>query len=177
MPYTTPGDVTTGTTITSAWGNLVGNATDFLANPPACRVYNNAGLTHTSNNNWQALSGFNSEHFDTDSMHSTSVNTGRITINTAGLYVVGGSFEFAANATGARGIGLYLNGNTDVCAPILLHTVTGTFGAPLCISAVYKFAVGNYVELRGFQNSGGNLNISRYANGSPEFWACWIGLG
>lgn len=148
----------------------------FLLNPPACRVYNNAGLTHTSTGNWQKLSGFNSERYDTDSMHSTSVSSERITINTAGLYLVTAAIEWAANATGLRGLQISLNGSTPIVTDHE-NSNGASFGTAISVSTVYKFTAGQYFEVHGFQNSGGNLGIASSANWTPEVSATWIGIG
>lgn len=177
MPYVTPGDVTTGTTITSTWGNLVGNATDFLANPPSCRVYNNAvqSIPHTT---VTALT-FNSERYDTDTMHSTSSNTSRITFNTAGLYLVSFSLTMTTNtdwtliATQIR-----INGGVAV-GKNQIGTLTVNDDASQTLTAVYKFAAADYVEACVYQRNGASAsrNTLVQGNSSPEFAATWIGTG
>lgn len=179
MPFVLPSDPVTGQIAPVTWGDAVRDALNYLANPPACRVYNNAALSHTSTGNWQVLSGLNSERYDTDTMHSTVTNTGRITINTAGVYELFGCIEFAANATGIRGIRLAINGNTATgdIASNYWPSNGAVIGTALSISSIWKFAVGEYVEVAAFQNSGGNLAIQRLDSASPEFAATWIGLG
>lgn len=178
MPYVPPATVVTGTPIASTWGNAVKAATDYLANPPACRVYNNAAIPVTSGA-WNALT-FNTERWDTDSMHSTVTNTGRITLNTAGLYIVTGHAEFAANATGVRGLQVLRNTDADGIAQIYYQAAPATTGTAITVATVWKFAAGDYIQLRAFQNSGGALNIN-YGGANtfftPEFSATWIGLG
>lgn len=174
MPYTSPATVVTGTTITTAWGNSVKAAADFLANPPACRVYNSAAIT-VGTGALTALT-FNTERFDTDSMHSTSVNTGRITFNTAGLYTVTLYAGWIANAAGIREFQIRLNGTTSIAQ----WTAPATAVADdhrMTITSVYKMAAGDFVEALAFQTSGGNLNVQSLAAASPEFSAAWIGLG
>jgi len=39
----------------------------------------------------------------------------------------------------------------------------------MSISSIYKLAITDYVEVRVYQNSGGNLNINASGNRSPEF--------
>jgi hypothetical protein len=51
----------------------------------SCRVYNSGNQT-ISNATWTDLT-FDSELYDTDTMHDTSSNTNRITFTTAGVYV------------------------------------------------------------------------------------------
>ena len=68
------------------------------------RVYNSTDFTHNSTGNWVAVT-FDTERFDTDTIHSTSTNTSRLTINTGGKYLIGGAVTFTANATGQRQLG------------------------------------------------------------------------
>lgn len=178
MPYVAPATVVTATTITSAWGNSVKAATDFLANPPACRVWNNAAIS-VANSTWVALT-FNSERWDTNTMHDTVTNTGRITIVTAGLYILTGHAEFAANATGMRGLQLLRNTDADGIAQIYYQAAPVSTGTAVSLSTVWKFVAGDYVQLRAFQNSGGALNVNTNPANTfftPEFSATWIGLG
>src|ERR1043165_754736 len=115
MAYSSPATVVTGTTITSTWGNSVKSATDYLANPPACRAYRSTGsggfVLPTA---VEAAIPFDSERFDTDNMHSTVTNRSRITFNTAGLYQVTACVEFQANATGERMASILKNGTTNI---------------------------------------------------------------
>lgn len=175
MAYTTP----TNTTITYAelvsntdiqqwvddliWvGSLLRNgvAISGLANGSeilptwGALAYNNANITHNSTGNWVSLT-FNSEFWDTDGMHSTSVNTGRLTFQRAGMYSLSGSIWWTGNATGSRGVGFIKN-----ATPIWQVMAPATAGWHYqTIHTDYHFAVNDYVELRAFQDSGGNLNM------------------
>ena len=173
MPYTSPATVVTATTITTAWGNSVKAATDFLANPPACRVYNTASQSIA--NGSHIMLTFDSERYDTDTMHSTVTNTSRVTMTTAGVYIVTGHAVFAANATGTRQLTLRINGTTFIA--ITSFPNRGVNTVEMSIAAVYKFAATNYVELGMFQDSGGALNSLAGGNYGPELSATWIGLG
>jgi len=178
MPYTSPSTVVTSTPITSAWGNSVKAATDYLANPPACRVFNSVDI-NLADNAFTTLT-FDSERYDTDSMHSTAATTDRITFNTAGLYVVSGTVNFTSAADYAL-IALFitLNGTTP---PIAAHYGQNTAVATdptITLTTVYKFAAGDFVILRAFQDNTANVTraAKRVANYSPEFSATWIGTG
>lgn len=173
MPYTTPAAQSSGAVAPSSWAATVKAALDYLANPPACRVYHNANQTIATTSN--VALAFNSERFDTDSMHSTSSLTSRITFNTAGLYLVTGQMVWVAAAAGNRQAGIRLNGTTFI--GVVLEPAAGGDTPALVVSTLYKFAVGDYVELMAFQNSGGNLDVQVNANYSPEFSAVWVGLG
>lgn len=172
--FTLPSDPSDGQVAPASWGDDVRAALSFLANPPACRVYHNTAQS-IANNSEVALT-FNSERYDTDSMHSTSVNPSRITFNTTGLYVVSLTFEFAPHSTGRRYGVIKLGGTTGI-AVALNPTAEGTFGHGFSISTIYKFTAGEFVEAKVYQNSGGALNVLNSPNFSPEFAATWLGLG
>jgi hypothetical protein len=104
------------------------------------------------------------------------VNTSRITFNTAGLYLVTGCVEIGASAAGTKRYAfIMLNGTTVIgIASAPFATVPVTW---ISVSTVYKFAAGNYVELKAHQDSGGNLTLFADPQMAPEFSATWIGLG
>lgn len=172
MPFVLPSDPSPGNVAPASWGDAVRAGLNYLANPPACRVYNSAALAVA--HGVSTVLTFNSERFDTDSMHSTSVNTGRITINTAGVYQVAAMTEWQANVTGIRQLMIRLNGTTWIVGSSAKGDAASS---PLSVSTIEKFVAGDYLEVLGWQNSGASVNVLRNANQSPEFAAAWIGLG
>lgn len=102
------------------------------------------------------------ENYDTDSLHSTTTNTSRITIPTGkgGKWLFTGCMAFASNGTKVRRANLTVNGTTSY-APIAQQATAatdgdsthGTFAWPLNLVA------GDYVEMSAYQNSGGSLNF------------------
>ncbi len=162
-----------GAILTEAQLDILSDDITFLANPPKVRVYNSAAISHATNAAFQAVT-FNSERFDTDTMHSTSVNTDRLTFTTAGTYLVGGCVQFANNGTGVRALRLRLGGATDIA--LVEQPVGGTDTHALEVSTLYAFTAGQYVTLDAFQSSGGALNMLAQPNSSPEFWAIWQSL-
>lgn len=174
MPYVAPATVVTATTITTAWGNSVKAATDYLANPPACRVRHST--TQSLTDNVDTVIAFNAERFKTIAgMHSTVTNNSRITITDAGVYVFSFTGEMAGGVTYT---GLYsyvrLNGTT----PIGLSCVsTGAGGNFTGTQTIYKCAAADYFEIVMRQTSGAARNLNVSNNYSPEFSAVWVGLG
>lgn len=145
---------------------------------PMCRAYNNANVNHTSTGNWQAISAMNSEWFDNATLHDTSTNPDRITLKTVGKYMVGANVVFAANATGGRGLGCGYNASTSgwICRE-LNFGVNGLITTDISVSGLFEAtAVTDYSSFTAWQNSGGNLAMSRVANTSPEHWAIWMGV-
>jgi hypothetical protein len=147
-------------------------------NPPCCRVYDTTGTQTTANNAVTAIN-FNSERYDTDSMHSTVSLTNKITFNTAGVYLVTGHLELTADTDFTELLlGIRLNGTTSIAISEL-----GTFDAAInpavSVATAYKFAAADYVELivRQRNTSAGTNTIRASGNYGPEFSATWIGVG
>lgn len=172
----TPRTWVAGAVLTAAQLNAdVRDNTDFLlTSAPAVRVYNSANIS-ISNNTVTALT-FDTERYDVGSgMHSTSVNTGRLTVPTGcgGKYHIGASLVFAANATGRRYAAIRLNGTTLIAIQIE-PTNSGTYATGIQVSCDYALAAADYVEVEVYQDSGGALNVTFAGNYSPEFWAHWV---
>ncbi len=101
------------------------------------------------------------EVFDTDNFHSTSTNTGRITIPSgkAGYYLFYGYVNFSSNTSGNRRLKFSVN-NTTGTAERSCNAITGSSGLNLVyLTAVINCAVGDYVNMIAFQDSGGNLSL------------------
>lgn len=188
------GDLVVGTAADAATRLAVGSddatlVVDSLQIPglawqtqPAARVYNSANLL-TGVTSWQALT-FNSERFDTDGMHSTAINTSRLTVPVGGdgLYLIGGTAKFQITFPGPMGgysalLGLrvLLNGTTvivcagDGYAAYPAASISGTFD----ITTLYALAAGDYVELQRYAYTNSPAGVLVAANFSPEFWAMW----
>ena len=101
---------------------------------------------------------FGTEEFDTDDMHSTSVNTERISIPATGVYIVTGGVQWASGTTGFRYIALEVNGTTNI-AEDRRNGVSGQ-ETEQTVSRVYAFTAGDYVVLNCYQNSSAAVNIS-----------------
>lgn len=147
----------------------------WLRSPPATRAYRQTDMA-VSNAAFNVLSPIDSERFDTDTMHSISTNTSRITFTTAGVYLVVGHVEWDGNATGLRHTSIHLNSTTRLAA---METTTLGAGATTgqTVSTVWKFAAADYVEIYLYQNSGTNINVLALSLSSLEFAAHWLGAG
>lgn len=179
MPYTDPGAIVSGTTILSTWGNAVRNAEQYLANPPSCHAYHNA--TQSIPNNAVTAVALNTERYDTDAMHDTVTNNSRITIKTAGLYVIYANVVFAASTAGQRTLQLTLNGNNSQVLVGIDQGANPTVGngTSMAVSTIWKFAVNDYFTAVAYQTSGGALNLtaSTATLSQTEAGATWVGLG
>src|SRR5262245_14701541 len=147
-----------------AWVPLSGLAA-ALAPVPAARVYRTTPQALTT-----AVAGaitFDAERFDTDNIHDLVTNPGRLTCRTAGKYLIFGAIDIAASAGGAsRRASLLVNGS-----PIAVQRAHFSAADPafIAIASVWDMAVGDYAELYGYQDSGGNLNVEVNNWYSPEF--------
>lgn len=147
-------------------------------NPPACRVYHDAN--QSINDNTVTTVAFNSERYDTDSMHDTASNNSRITFNKAGLYLVTFQGRFpAANDFSVADAHIRLNGSTVIAWNSGGRALSGSADLNVGVTTVYKFAAADYVEARVHQDNTANTarNLETVGNYSPEFMATWIGVG
>ena len=105
------------------------------------RVYNSAAQSITTSSA-TALT-FDTERYDTDTIHSTSVNTSRLTCITAGIYIISGQMEFASNTVGLREVFIQLNGTTRIpegCQPAVVGWHPSGMHYFLLLSRWYRFA-------------------------------------
>lgn len=133
---------------------------------PQARAFNSVAISHTTSGTEQVVT-FDSERYDSGGLHSTSVNTSRLTAPITGLYSVGACVRFASNATGYRYIYLRLNGTTVLGADIRPAASSVATVVPLMVD--YQLTAGDYVEVVANQLSGGALNMET-GSGTPEFW-------
>lgn len=109
---------------------------------------------------------FNSEFFDTDGFHSTSTNTGRITIPSGkgGKYLFIAS-AFFVNLASGKEARFYKNGSQ-----LLTYGWTSASGvAGTSISAIIDLVATDYIEFRVVQGSGGNADLYKSGGGAGEY--------
>jgi len=130
-----------------------------------CKLYKSANQT-ISNNSGTSIT-FDSEVFDTDAYHSTSSNTDRITIPSGkgGKYLIQATAGFVANNVGVRQVFFEVNGTTNNNQVTLAGFSGIGTDQYININTIISLAAADYVILRVYQNSGGNLDIK----GSNEF--------
>ena len=132
-----------------------------------CRVSNSANISVAHNTAVKLT--FNEEDYDTDSMHSTSSNTSRITFNTAGKYLVWGSAQWATTSGGRRQLSIKLNDTSFVAANEFASVADASTNPLQQVMCTYEFSVGDYVELQAVQTSGGAINVVVGGEYSPKF--------
>lgn len=143
----------------------------MLAIVPSARAYNNANIS-IPNNTITTLT-FDSERWDTDTIHSTSTNPARLTCKTAGIYSIFANVEWASNSTGVRSVLFTLNGTSTTIASVGSDAFGTAFNQ--IIHTQYRLAVNDYILCRVYQNSGGALNVRGAANYTPEFGMTYLG--
>lgn len=149
-----------------------------VENALGCKIYRTTTQS-ISSGAWTAIS-FDSERFDTDSMHESVTHPTRITFNTAGKWMVAGNYQIAANGTGTRWIAIYPNGSSTALAQFGPNPGTASFDARMNVALIHDFAVNDYIELQVYQDSGGNLNIKpKSGSGGGDFdpWFSAVLLG
>lgn len=131
---------------------------------PSARVTHNATQAIVSGT--APLLAFNTEAFDTDTIHNNVTNNSRLTCKTAGTYLIGAVVPWAGSAGGTyREAGLFLNGAT-LFADVLQGIVSAGVGTAQSLSTIYALAVNDYVEVRVSHDVGSNLNV----NAGVSFW-------
>ena len=133
-----------------------------------------SAATQSLSNDTSAAITFDAEEFDTDGFHSTSSNTSRITIPSgkAGKYLFVATIVFATNATGNRSIFFAKNGSLVARGQRVPPSAASE--THLTTSAIVDLAISDYVEVFGYQNSGGNLNVEN-GQGLTRFAAYYLG--
>lgn len=143
----------------------------WAVNPPAARAFHNAN--QSINNTTATTLAFNSERFDTDTIHDTATNNSRLTCKTAGKYLVFAHVQWASGAGTYRQTNLFLNGATNIA--IVIGPPSSGNVTYQHVSTVYDLAVNDYVEIIVQQDSGGALNVVASGNASPEFGMVRVG--
>ena len=110
-------------------------------------------------------------------MHDNATNNSRLTCRYAGVYQITGMIQFVANANGVRLAQIVLNGTTTIGRTEQWNTGGGDATAVM-VTSLWPLAVNDYVQLNGYQNSGGNLDIqgaNTTPGWSPEFMMVRVG--
>lgn len=117
---------------------------------------------------------FNSERYDTDTIHDNAVNNSRLTCKTAGKYIIALHLWYEGHATGYRQAQIHLNRTTRI-AHYTKAVPAGTFIFTIPLATIYNLAVNDYVEVLVYQTSGVALNVITYEEASPIFMIQRIG--
>ena len=167
--YNTIATVATGDVYTATAHNAIGTNVNNYRVPPACRQYL-ASSTRANGDSivaWTSAAIYDTES-PSDPMHSTSTNNTRITIRTAGLYLVVGNGNWGVSATGnLRAINIKRNGSFIAGSGSARNQFDG---AQVTATHVMSASVGDYFEMETGQNTGGSLSMT-----DMYFSASWLG--
>lgn len=107
--------------------------------------------------------GTSSESYKVGSItHSTVTNNSRVTIGTTGKYRLTGSVRYSGGNTSNRfETSFYINGSTAVGGMSVPASSTSLF---VTATAEYLLNSGDYIELLGFQHTGGDITAQTEAN-------------
>lgn len=136
------------------------DSTRFIDSPtqPRCVAFHST--TQSVSDSVTTTLLMDSEDTDVSGMHSTSVNTSRVTVPVGGdgFYAVIARAMFAANATGTRQLRITKNGGGT---PLVIQLAEGhaTIDRTMQAVSAIQMAAGDYFEIDVFQSSGGNLNV------------------
>ncbi len=103
---------------------------------------------------------WNSENFDTDAFHSTSTNTGRITIPSAldGKYHINGAISFAGGGAGFRRVDVLKNGTVFIYGANIASASASGGTQMIPFSVLLDLVATDYVSISVSQASGGTIN-------------------
>ena len=124
-----------------------------------CQIYMSANQSIANSTNTTLL--WNSENFDTDSFHSTTTNTGRITIPTgkAGYYLLTGLVRWNGNTSQRRNLSLAKNGTYIAGTDWMQNPSTNEGFLCQTFSYVVNAAAGDYYVINVSQGTGGALDV------------------
>jgi len=140
-----------GVTVKDALDTLGGICADV-----SCSVYRSTG--QAINDSTLTPIAFDAETWDTDAMHDPAVNPSRITVpaGEAGKYLAIAKITWTGNANGVRSTTIHVNGALISAGYV---NPVGIFTTIVLDVKVLNLVAGDYVEMHGYQTSGGVLNI------------------
>lgn len=128
----------------------------FTNAAPAFNLYQTSGFAATSGTTGLTVT-WNASNYDNWSGHSNVTNNTRYTVQVAGLYIVSSLITWPGNATGVRISQLFKNGSMLNGTEVYVGAAgTNQVSVPMPSYPV-QCAVGDYLEINGYQNSGSTL--------------------
>jgi hypothetical protein len=142
-----------GGMLTSGGVAQINLGTNVAGNGPAFSVYANA-VTATANNSFTKIA-FQVEEYDTNSNFDSTTNY-RFTPTVSGYYQISAGLQFAADPDGGVAVIIYKNGTAYRTGSFYPN---GNISPIATVSSlVYFNGSTDYVEIYGYQASGGTLN-------------------
>lgn len=164
--------LTGGTTPTAVlWGQTdqtASGGSTFVG----CRVYASGTQAITTATFTAVL--FDTEEYDTDALHDTGSNTGRLTASATGKWNVTAGVTWDTNTTNNRYLLMRVNGTTYVRGTIRQDVGSSGRASQNISSGPIALSATDYVEVLVYQDSGGNRNIGDasdlYYQSTASFW-------
>lgn len=154
---TNPSWLATGSALQMLRVNAAANAFEWFSQTAIGAHVARVAAQSISNNALTAIS-FDTELWDSSSVWTVTTPT-KLFIPTTGKYLVTGTIGWDINNTGYRECRIRHNGATYLsyvnCSP-----VTGVVTRQNITLPPHQFTAGDYLEMEGYQNSGGNLNVN-----------------
>lgn len=155
---------------------LLASNSRFLANPPRAELRQTAAQSIPSAS--ATTVNFDTADVDTDTDgvggHNPAVNPSRYTARYPGWYLCSGGYISVAAAAGRRIVWFKVNGvdqpGTEATAA---GSASGSTGPAIRAKLLY-LAIGDYVELVAFQDSGGALNTAVGSFEQPSMTVEWV---
>ena len=129
------------------------------------RVYNDSNIS--INDDTKTVLTFNSESYDTNSIHDTVSNTQRLTCQTAGYYLAVANVAFDSDADGYRAV--YIEHDTAGTIGLTRVNAASTGFVILQAVAFGKLDVDDYLSVWVRHTAGAALNVLYASDYSPVF--------
>jgi hypothetical protein len=110
-----------------------------------------------SNSSWTVIA-LDTEQSDSYAGHSTTSNSSRYTAQVPGWYQVCGVTAWGSNATGVRAARIHVNGSVVQGTSQMIVATSGSITGVKTPTRAIFLNTGDYVEVAGWQNSGGALS-------------------
>lgn len=147
--------ITIGPVPITGWGSTSLMSNDSMSRLVRCTAYRTSAVSQTSSGSDQK---FPYNLIDIDSHGSFDTTNNRYVFPVSGRYLVQSSATFVANSTGYRSLIIYKNGSAyKAMVSTAGRTLSASVACALCGSGEVDAIAGDYVEIFGFQNSGGTL--------------------
>ena len=126
-----------------------------------------------SNNTNTAITFWDLENFDTDSIHSTATNPSRFTVPSGknGKWAIQAALLYDSGAAGARRMRVYKNGVLQMDSKVDANSGETS----LSISNVYDLVATDYLEIYTYQSTGGTRTIVGSSEGSSFVSMYYLG--
>lgn len=160
---------------TGAWSTPAGGSTPTFV---GARGFNSA--TQNITNVTITPITFNSENYDTNTVHDTGSNTSRFTVPSGkdGYWRFSGGTAWDTNNTNSRYLWWRKNGTTEINGGMVNAIAISSGLAQTAAGVTLLLAAADYMELMVYQDSGGTRAIGG-TSGDPKFesWCEAIFLG